>query len=190
MKYVSIDIETTGLNTDINNIIEFAAILDDLEDPKPYSELPKYHCIFKQDQYMCQPVAASMHKRLFDIVAENDRKKYTFISPMKLGKSFKQFLQENGYEPEHQLISINVAGKNFASFDKVVLEKQTDFTKHIRMRSRILDPGPLYMTIHDEKMPSLEECKKRAGLTDPKVTHEAFDDALDVIKLFRRKMIV
>lgn len=39
MRYCSIDIETTGLNPDTCDILQFAAVLDDLNDPKPLVDL-------------------------------------------------------------------------------------------------------------------------------------------------------
>lgn len=73
---------------------------------------------------------------------------------------------------------LNVAGKNFAIFDKAFLEKFSCFKKVIlrKMRHRILDVGSLYITKEDEYVPDLNECLKRAGINE-EVPHNAVDDA-------------
>ena len=51
MKYVSIDIETTGLHEDECDIIEFGAVIDDLRVMAPISKLPVFHCYFIKEFY-------------------------------------------------------------------------------------------------------------------------------------------
>ena len=56
----------------------------------------------------------------------------------------------------------------------------------IKFRSRVLDPAILYVDWNkDDSLPSLTTCKERAGL-DPLVTHDALDDAWDIIELLRK----
>lgn len=38
MKYVSIDIETTGLNPEVHQVIELAAVLEDTENLRPIGD--------------------------------------------------------------------------------------------------------------------------------------------------------
>lgn len=73
---------------------------------------------------------------------------------------------------------LNVAGKNFAIFDKAFLEKFSCFKKTIlkRMSHKVLDVGSLYVTKQDEHLPSLDECLQRAGINEA-VPHTAVDDA-------------
>ncbi len=80
------------------------------------------------------------------------------------------------------------AGKNFAAFDLPFLKCLPHWRDHIRISQQILDPAVFYLNFkEDERMPSLEECKKRAGFEDTTVTHDALDDALDVIRLLRQQ---
>ena len=84
-------------------------------------------------------------------------------------------------------ITINVAGKNFGTFDKVFLDKLPWFQKLINVRQRILDPAILCVDwLHDDALPNLTECKKRVGV-EGIVTHNALDDAWDVIEILRKK---
>jgi len=52
MKYVSIDIEATGLDHTYCQMIEFGAVLDDLRHQRPLDELPQFHCYVLRDKYV------------------------------------------------------------------------------------------------------------------------------------------
>jgi oligoribonuclease (3'-5' exoribonuclease) len=81
--------------------------------------------------------------------------------------------------------TINVAGKNFASFDKHFLERLPRWKQVIRLRQRIIDPSVIFTNWNEDKsMPSLFECKQRAKI-EGIVTHDALEDAWDVIQLLR-----
>ena len=192
MKYASIDIETTGLDEKTCDILEFGAVLDDLSCPKPIDQLPRFHCYFlppSGENYTGSPFALSMHPAIFLRIA-NREKPFDYISPHKLGFAFKKFLAKNGYVIEKDRITINVAGKNFGSFDLKFLEAKTDLLKHVGIRHRIIDPSSLYYREGDEALPGTEECKRRynslSGESIPtKVEHNAIADAIDVIYLVR-----
>ena len=64
MKYVSIDIETTGINKDFCDIIEFGAIIEDTENQKSYDQSPKFHRYLKPPRpegYRGELYAINMH---------------------------------------------------------------------------------------------------------------------------------
>ncbi len=85
-------------------------------------------------------------------------------------------------------ITISVAGKNFGSFDMQFLIKQPDWTNHIQISHRLLDPAMLFWDpIKDKRTPSMEECKIRAGFVETTVAHTTLADAWDVIQLLRTK---
>ena len=191
MNYVSIDLECTGLDEQTCQIIEFAAVLDDLScaHPPHVDKLPSFHCYFPRDSYVGEPYALSMHSTIFRRIAERgleeNRNKYNFLSADHFGNSFKKFLLNNGYTAEHDKVVINAAGKNFAAFDLQFLKYQSDFLKHIDVRSRILDPGMLFLNNNDNQIPGMKECKLRAGM-DGFVSHDAMSDAKDVVMLMRK----
>jgi DNA polymerase III epsilon subunit-like protein len=191
MNYVSLDLETTGLDPLACDVIEFAAVLDDLSAAKelPVDRLPFFHCYFYKDSYVGEPAALAMHASIFDRIArrgeEDYRKKYSYFSAEHFGKSFKQFLLNNGYTTEYDKVIINAAGKNFSSFDLQFLKYKTDFCKHIHVRSCVLDPGILFVKNSDKSIPGLAECKTRAGL-DGYVCHNALADARDTILVLRK----
>lgn len=192
MRYVSIDIECTGLDPMTCDIIEFGAVLDDLNERKPVKDLPTFHCYLVKDNYVGEPYALSMHPTIFKRIAERgleeNRRKYSYLSANSLGNAFKKFLFNNGYTSEHDKAIITAAGKNFSSFDLQFLKHKSDFLKHIDVRSGVLDPGILYLEGDDKFIPGLEKCKKRAGMEDSHVYHDAISDARDVVELLRKKL--
>ena len=186
MRIVSIDLETTGLDPDSTDILEFGAVLDDLNDQKPLDQLPIFHCYFIQDTYVGQPFALSMHPVIFRRIANREHG-YTYMSPNKFGYAFRRFLVDNGYKEEHDQVTINAAGKNFAAFDLQFLKRKTDLLKHVNIRHKILDPAILYFHPDDMSLPGMETCKARAGMNE-KVAHDAVNDAKDVVVLLRNAM--
>ena len=84
-------------------------------------------------------------------------------------------------KPSH----LNVAGKNFHSGDQAYIERLPRWKQVFRIRNRHIDPSVLFMDWkNDESMPNLSVCKERAKV-DGIVTHDALEDAWDVIQLLR-----
>lgn len=188
MKYFSIDCEMTGLNPENHQIIEFGAIFVDTVKNTRKS----FTRIVIHPEYIGEAYAINMNNRIFDVLAglekDNDKKAYMeywrINTPGQLVNAFYDFIGACGIEPnKDKSYTINVAGKNFASFDQKFLEKLPKWNKKIRISSRILDPGILYVDWNkDERLPSLGECKKRAGMNEV-VSHNALMDAMDVVDL-------
>jgi len=133
---------------------------------------------------------------------------YVFLEKEEVVKKFYQWLDGNGYYQgimnsggyvevvngvTHPRINngtipitINVAGKNFATFDKLFLEQLPWWKKLIKIRQRILDPAILMTDWkNDTSLPNLTTCKERAKV-DGVVTHNALEDAWDVIQILRK----
>ena len=187
MRYVSIDCEMTGLNVEDHDILEFGAVIDNLADPQPIEDLPRYHCYFVKDTYSGSAGALAMHPIIFNRIDKREAG-YTYISPMKFGNHFKTFLLEHGFSEKSGRVVINAAGKNFGRKDAAFLEKHTDLHKHVRIRTCLMDPAILFYKEGDTSLPGLEQCKKRAHIYG-EVAHTAIEDALDVIKLLRYKIV-
>lgn len=82
-------------------------------------------------------------------------------------------------------IKINAAGKNFGTFDKLFLQELPWWKKLIITRQRIVDPAILCCKFdEDDTLPSLNQCKERLGIHGD-VTHNALEDAWDVIQVLR-----
>jgi len=208
MIYISIDIETSGLNPDMNNVLSIGAIIEDTTKKLPYEELPKFNAIVLQNNIQGSPRAITMNSNIISMMGEylegkdevreilNNNSGYKFYTEDEVVKEFYYFLINNGYEDGYLVrpvingqtkpITINVAGKNFGTFDKLFLEELPWWKKLIRTRSRIIDPSILFVDwSNDEAIPSLTKCKERANI-EGIVTHNALEDAWDVIELLRK----
>lgn len=72
MKYLSIDLETTGLDENEHQIIEFGAIIEDSNDPKSYEESKKYRRIVlaPDRKYVFSSMAAKINADLIALIAK------------------------------------------------------------------------------------------------------------------------
>ena len=178
MKYVSIDIETTGLNPEDCQVVEFAAVIDDLDNPGPVGDLKVFHRYINHGYLHGDWEAILMHKDKLDNIATYG------IEPDALAYEFRMFLNKNGLEN-----TINVAGKNFNAFDKQFLVKLPGFRELIPMRHRVIDPAVLYYEAGDTALPNLQTCLDRANI-GRSVEHNAANDAIDVVLALRKKLCV
>jgi len=227
MRYISIDIETTGLDRELCQVLSIGAIIEDTENPLPYNEIPKFHGAIKRQTIYGELYAINLNRDLIKSIVDfqtaktqeekNDiviLKKTQFYEESEIVEALFQFCWDNGIvdRPDtsdwsHAQIAnyfktvngkqypvltsslpkvhITCAGKNFATFDKIFLEKLPRWKQLFSIRQRILDPSILFIDWkNDESLPGMSTCKKRAGLNEI-VTHNAVEDAWDVIELLR-----
>lgn len=175
--YVSIDLETTGLNECECQVLEFGAVIDDWHSP--IEELPH----FQRDILPCegyisgQPYALALNADILRRIHEKGG-----LDEEQLGTQFAQWLEENGLDPKH----VQAAGKNFSSFDSQFLKRVPLFSEHVHFRHRAIDPAMFYWRPDiDTELPSTKVCLQRAGLSD-RVAHTAVEDCITVIQLIRR----
>jgi len=215
MLYVSIDIETSGIDPEKNDVLSIGAIIEDTEKKLPFLEIPKFNAIVLQNEIKGSPRAIGMNSSIIDTMGKylEAGKEiraameltqtgiygggYKFYEKDEVVKEFYNFLWINGFStvPDShppivngntKPITINVAGKNFGTFDKLFLQQLPWWQKLIRVRQRIIDPAILCVDWkEDESLPSLSQCKTKLGL-DAFVTHNALDDAWDVIEILRK----
>ena len=222
MKYISIDVETTGLDPENCQILSIGAVIEDTHLPIPFEDLPKFHAVIKRENVSGSIFALNMNRDLIQAMKDHsearteDEKKLVeesfgarFYHEDEVVEALYQFCYRNGLvdlDPNwltrqvkviggiaYPILGsnmvktyLNCAGKNFAGFDKKFLEKLPRWKQVFSIRSRVLDPGILFVDwINDESVPSLDECKKRAGI-DGVVTHNAVEDAMDVVMLLRQ----
>ena len=192
MQYVSIDIETTGLNHHIHDIVEVGAVMDDLKVQKPLSELPKFHCYIVQDNYRVDPYCAFLHQAIFHRISRRNnaemRTKYKFYTQEEFIPAFRAWLIESGAEKSSNgNVRITPAGKNFGSFDKLFLDSQFNFSNEFSVVHRQLDPAILYFDhLNDDVLPNQQTCLDRAGI-EGTVEHTGLEDAIQVVQLLRHK---
>lgn len=222
MRYVSIDIETTGLNPETCSILSVGAIIEDTRKKLSFDEIPKFHVGILQTEVTGSLYALNLNHSLINTLlsydsADKDGKiniektsgmtfcskddftqlfygfLWTHLTDAKIPVTFDSTMYANhkilypSLKGNTNKLDINVAGKNFGTFDKLFLEKMPRWQQAIRIRQRIIDPSIFYCDWHnDESIPSLAECKVRAG-TGEIVTHNALEDAWDIIELLRKQ---
>jgi oligoribonuclease len=199
MKYLSIDIETTGLNPETSQILQIGLILEDTNKLLPFCNIPKLNLIIRQKEIKGSLKALTMNAELIARICSYEEADYAIRATMErnLNASFiyeefatqyiTDWLRTNGFtHGSNDKITVNVAGKNFGVFDKLFLENLPGWNEQIQTRNRILDPAILYVDWKmDDTLPSLNQCKERAGI-EGVVTHDAIDDAWDVILALRK----
>lgn len=203
MKYLSIDIETSGLDFDKCSITTIGIIIEDTQNKLAFDEIPKLHLALMHDGLYFEPIAAEMNieyiKTLSTIIKyggiPDDETDLIWVSENQVVSRIMNFLKKNNFELSQRNLfngylqtyySVNVAGKNFNAFDKIFLEKIYGWKSNIEINRRVLDPAILYMQLDDNELPDLSRCKMMAGLPSA-VSHNAIEDAWDVIQLLRRK---
>lgn len=209
MKIVSIDIETTGVNPGIDQIVQVGAVAFDTSSPdfKPLL----FEAIICHPRFEGQATALNMNiekivrsggaypviKRKLARIAPGTweyipEMRVTGTSPVSvfslpetLAPQLKTWLTEIGFDGDS---SINIAGKNVAGFDLQFLCKLPEWYKNIRWKRRVLDPAILFVDYTDMCVPDLKECLSRAFGVDRPIAHTAAADALDVAKLIYLKL--
>ena len=182
-KYVSIDLETTGLDSRHCQILEVGMVVDDWSTP--VDQLPS--CSFLVDPGLIQgePFALQMNAEILREIAEGRARH--FISTVDEVTFYMQDFLKKYFPYHNNRIAFQVAGKNYAGFDKGFLERLPKWFDRFKVHHRALDPGPMYFDPRiDDEVPSTVECLRRAGL-DPDVRHRAEEDARNVVRLIRRK---
>jgi len=176
LQYVSIDVETTGLNPEKHQILEIGAVWDNMIDS--INMLPKFRCLVKHPTYIGDAFAFVLNHRL---ILELSKNPDYAISSYDVISTFLNWLLDCGWNKQTKL---NIAGKNFGTFDKLFLDKLPYFNDTIKIRHRVIDPAILFWKPGDTELPDIKTCFTRAGL-DYSAKHEALQDAIDVVKLVR-----
>ena len=220
MIYVSIDIETTGLDNDNSQTLSIGLVVEDTNNLKPFDELPKLEIAIIRERLEGEIFALNMNKDLIsDILSyklaktSEERRQIVlktgreYLYEEDVAKRIFHFLYDNKaldgkLDPTDHVEVVNgktypaltskmkpfyfnAAGKNFANFDNKFLERLPRWKQCLRARGRTIDPSILFVDWkNDQAIPGLSLCKERAHL-DPHVTHNAIDDAMDVVKLLR-----
>lgn len=196
MIYLSLDLETTGLDADSCQILSLGAVIEDTSKKLSFKDIPKFHVILTHEFITGEPFALNMNRDIITGInsylntKNNEQRedleyKYNakFLHPRTIINELLKFLDENGIDGRNK---ITVAGKNFAAFDKKFLEKLTYFNT-LPFGRRYIDPAMSFIDWEkDEVPPSLDECKIRAGVSGA-VSHNALLDAWDVIQVLRTK---
>lgn len=195
MNYVSIDIETTGLDPDKHQILQVGMVIDGHSfRERPVEELPAISVLIKHDAIVGEPYALAMNVELLRRI---DRKDSGALWPCFADKLLESFLADHlgddikSVEGRRFLTEdqkVIAAGKNFAGFDRQFMRRHLHVVEK-RFRHRSLDPAILFLQMGEDRPPSLGQCLERAGLPAV-VSHDAVADARQVCALLRQSPIV
>ena len=181
MLYLSIDLETTGLNPQTDQILMFSAVLENTRHPTVHVEnLPDFTCYIRHNRYEGSAYALSLNSWILRILAGRSEEgpNFPIYTLEEMEDTFDSWLEKNDL-----LISsrnVVVAGKNFGKFDYQFLSPR--MKEHFF--HRFIDPGSIFVDWKEESPPALSKLKSRLGL-DEEVTHDALEDARDVIRIIR-----
>jgi DNA polymerase III epsilon subunit-like protein len=195
MDFVSIDIETTGLNHETCQILEFGACV-----VKNWEIVGTFRRTLWHETISGDPIALAMNIDLIKEISISKREislaDSSIIKAEALPDVFINWLFFNKFVPADNVltpIKMNVAGKNYSQFDAKFLSKLFMWDNYLKINRRVLDPAILYFdaSLDAEHLPSLEDCKRRSGIfteAEIKVKHRADKDAEDVALLLIHKL--
>ena len=181
MRYVSLDLETSGPNPRRHQVLELAAVIEDSRHPRPLAELPAFRRVVRHPEYVGTAGALALNARLLVELAQKTPNA-ELCGPSELLPQLREFLLAHGFRPDKRdCVAVTMAGKNIASYDLGFLQELPGWGTLVRA-----DPAAFYLNWHkDSRLPSMTICKARARFDDHTVAHEALADALDVVRLLR-----
>lgn len=212
MKYVSIDIETTGLDPTRHQILTIGAVVEDTKKKVEIDKLPSFHAMIVRSELTGQVTALNMNKEIIQLQQEHQqcdtdqdrhaleaKQSMIFCNEDEVVIELYKFLRTHlvpeapvsmfflSEKPSRSVpvIKFNAAGKNLVSFDLKFLERLPRWKQLLQVKQRVIDPAILFTEWHsDDGLPNLSTCKVRAGLNSD-VSHDALDDAKDIVQLVR-----
>lgn len=179
MKYLAVDIETTGIDENWCQILEIAAVLaDTLDLATPAEDLPAWSCRLYYDRVVGQPYALWLNASLI-LDMERREAHHNYLHPDSVWSHLNIWLEGHGLRDER----LTLSGKNLGTFDLRFLCRLPRWNRE-RFRHRVLDPGSLFLLPTDACLPDLHACAIRAGIPwDAGKHHTALEDARTVVRL-------
>jgi oligoribonuclease len=190
VRYVSLDLETSGSDPLRHQVLELAAVVEDTRRTAttPLAELPAFRRALRYHELTGTPGALALNARLLVELADKSRADAPDICrPEEVLAQLREFLLANGFKTDKKdCVSITLAGKNVGTFDLLFLRQLPGWGTLVKAEPAVLDPAAFYLNWHkDSRLPSMLICQARAGDAEPHVAHEALADALEVVRLLR-----
>lgn len=182
MKLLSIDIETTGLDTATCSTLEVGCVLFDPQpaiDATPQEKRWKtFERLIEHSRIQGEPYALQLNANILAELAGVKKTHVQIIKAAELGSQVAQWLRLEGVNAENKA---TIVGKNYDAFDRQFLNRVPGWNQFVSplVERRVLDVGSLYFNPEEGKVVNLESCLKTIGV-DSTVSHRALDDALQV----------
>lgn len=177
LKYVALDVETTGRDPSKHQVLELALVVE-TDWATPVADLPCLRLTVDHPLICGELKALAMNR---DLLAEICQRGGDANRRDAWGK-VRLFLSKFFRSDE----KVTVAGKNAAGFDLPFCKATFEGWERRRFYHRVLDVGSLYVDpFADACLPDTAECMRRAGLPGA-VPHTALDDARLVVQMVRR----
>lgn len=160
MKYIALDIRTTGPNKCVNQVLEIAMVVDDITTQEQGQHL---HILVKHDSYTinAEQVRVNEIRRIVDFIELSNRDGVTY--DVAITKVLRW-----------------LEGTNCSIF-----AGRTEDVKFLGLEySAVLEPRLKWLKPCDVNLPDLELSMARAGLSCP--VNSSLDRAKATIKLIRR----
>ncbi len=175
--YISLDIETSGLDLQKSHMLQFGLTYDD--GKSDIKNLPTLN-LFVDYKYITygEPYALKMNSWIFEKIVKGGE------NVVPLDKAIDQMI--TFIEQHKGRYRMQIAGKNVGSFDIPILRNHMNETQLNRFNNlvqhRTIDVGSIYFS-HFGYNPTLDAINKLIGYNA--VTHDALDDALNVVYAIR-----
>lgn len=192
MRFLSLDVETTGLNPKTDQMLQLGIVAVDTE----IGILGSLEINVVLERISGHPFAIAMNagiiaqmskmlqvwnkeSQFLDDVITKDHRVFVYEEFMERawGDKVVPWLNYIGFSEEKRF---NLAGKNLATFDIPFIEAAGI---KIPYRHRIIDPAILYFRSGDATLPDLKQCLDRSDMPKKEVEHTAVADATDVANL-------
>jgi oligoribonuclease len=187
MRYISLDLETSGPDPLRHQVLELAVVVEDTKRLFPLDELPSFRRLLRHPELVGTAGALALNARLLAELAAHKDPAPDHCAPTEVLPQLREFLLTQGFRPDAKgRVRFVMAGKNVASYDLLFLRELPGWGSLVKSEPATLDPAVFYLNWHkDSRLPSLSICKARAQQQDTEVAHEALADALDVVQLLR-----
>lgn len=184
MKIIGLDVETTGTDPNINQIIQVALVAFEMTmhaDVVPVQDLPYLFLNIENREYVFshdELEALFMNVENLRAIHEGNN----IVSPSDVGKLIHNFITSWFKDDD----SFTIIGKNVAQFDWQFLKGHSWLNDEpISKRIRFIDPTVLFMNPYqDSGVITSQTLYDRAGLNKP-VKHNALDDARSMVEIYR-----
>jgi oligoribonuclease len=206
MIYVSIDIETTGLNPEECEVLSIGAIIEDTKNILPYDELPKFHVAILHENVKGSLFALNMNKELIETIVDyqtcanqdekNDLVNITgmqFIKKEDAAEAFYHFLYLNGIssvDPLSMNINANQHVKAVGHNGKIVMAPMIGMkTKPVTITVAGKNFGT-FDKLFLERLPRWKQVVKfRNRIIDPAILYTDWknDDSLPGLELCKER---